>query len=188
MLHAQFLRHAAYPHLRASQDIDDQADADAGDQVNDADGQVLTSGVIDLHRLAGDAFSKAASVNPALDQYAYLPALARLETSNLWMLYQTTLRSTPFSKIAKTDGELDAIKASTVHKRRTQIYRYSTLSTLISSRNGIWATNPVASPAAPRVKSICKSNTLKKNSRSDAGNISALGICRTRARCANEAF
>jgi oligoendopeptidase F len=134
VLHAQFLRHAAYLHLRVSQDIDDQADADASEQVDEADGQVLSNGAVALHTLGGDAFSKAASVNPALNRYAYLPALAERAlahglpadqqrildalagpaASNLWTLYQKTLRSTPFARIATTDGELDAIKDGAV--------------------------------------------------------------------------
>jgi oligoendopeptidase F len=130
VFHAQFLRHAAYLHLRVSQDIDDQADADASEQVDDADGQVLSNAAVALHAFGSDAFSKAASVNPALNRYAYLPALAERAlahglpadqqrildalagpaASNLWTLYQKTLRSTPFAKVATTDGELDAIK------------------------------------------------------------------------------
>ena len=134
VLHAQLLRHGAYLHLRVSQDIDDQADAEAADQIDDADGQVLANGAVALHALGAEAFSKAASVNPALNRYAYLPALAerafehrlpadqqgilealaRPEASNLWALYQKTLRSTPFAKIATTDGELDASKDGAV--------------------------------------------------------------------------
>lgn len=134
VLHAQFLRHAAYLHLRVSQDIDDQADAEDSEQVDDADGQVLSNGAAALHTLGGDAFSKAASVNPALNRYAYLPALAERAldhglpadqqrildalagpaASNLWTLYQKTLRSTTFPKIATTDGELDVIKDGAV--------------------------------------------------------------------------
>ena len=134
VLHAKFLRHAAYLHLRVSQDIDDRADAAAGDEVDDADGRVITSAAIALHAFGAQAFTKAALVNPALNRYAYLPALAervfdhrlpaeqqgildalaRPEAANLWTLYQKTLRSTPFAKITTPDGEFDAIKDGAV--------------------------------------------------------------------------
>lgn len=129
-LHGQLLRHAAYLHLRASRDLDDQPDADATDQVEDADGQLLGSVAVALHTLGGDAYSKAATVNPALNQFAYLPvlaeravghqlpadqqrildALANPAASNLWTLYQKTMRSTSFAKVSTTGGEFDAKK------------------------------------------------------------------------------
>jgi oligoendopeptidase F len=134
VLHAKFLRHVAYLKLRISQDIDDRADADASEQVDDADGQVLGKGAVALHTLNGDAFSKAASFNSELNRYVYLQALAnrafehRLpadqqeileslagpQASNLWTLYQKTLRSTPFAKIATRDGALDPLTDAAV--------------------------------------------------------------------------
>jgi oligoendopeptidase F len=134
VLHAQFLRHVAYLHLRVSQDIDDQADGDTMEQAYDADGLVFANGGVALHTLGSAAFSKAASEYPALNRYAYLPvlaeraldhglpadqqrildALAGPANANFWTLYQKTVRSTPFAKIATKDGELDAIKDGAV--------------------------------------------------------------------------
>ncbi len=129
-LHAELLRHGDYLHLRASIDLDDQADADADERVEAADAQLLATGAAALRALGSDAFSRAAAAAPALRRYAYLPKLAeqtlghRLPAdqqhvldelagpaaSNLWTLYQKTIRSTSFPKIHTADGELDARK------------------------------------------------------------------------------
>lgn len=62
------LRHAAYLHLRASRDPDDQADVDADNGVNDARGRLRATVWLALHTLGTDALSKAAATNPALNR------------------------------------------------------------------------------------------------------------------------
>lgn len=128
LLYAQLQRHGIYLNLRASRDLDDQADLDAGGRANAARQQVRTSVSLVLHGLGADAFEKASDAYPALKRYAYLLAqaerdyshqlpeeqrrilneLASPAASNLWTLYEKTLRSTPFAKIHATSGELDA--------------------------------------------------------------------------------
>ena len=134
LLYAHLQRHGAYLYLRASRDLDDQADADASNRVDDARRQLRTIIALALHGLGAEAFSKATAANPALNRYAYLLVQAELEfahqlpadqqhvidelaqpaASNLWTLYQKTLRSTPFAKIRTANGELDAAKDSRV--------------------------------------------------------------------------
>jgi len=131
---AQLQRHRAYLHLRASRDIDDQADADAGDRIGDAMDRLLTDVNGALRALGADAFARDAAANPQLNRYAYLLAQAQRQAahelpaeqqsildqladpaaSNFWTLYQQTLRSTPFAKIHTAVGELDAKKDASV--------------------------------------------------------------------------
>ena len=126
----QLQRHQAYLHLRASRDMDDQADADADDKASDAMDSVVDAVGAALRTLGGAAFAKAAAANPALNRYAYLLAraernlphelpkeqeaiireLADTAAANSWTLYQQTLRSTPFAKLDTAAGELDVRK------------------------------------------------------------------------------
>jgi oligoendopeptidase F len=127
---ARLQRHSAYLNLRASRDMDDRADADAGDRAGSAINQ-LSATVANALRTLGDAtFAQDATVLPALKPYAYLLMLAAREVShqlpkdqqaivdqladpaqaNLWTLYQQTLRSTPFPKVSTSAGELDVRK------------------------------------------------------------------------------
>ena len=131
---AQLQRHDAYLNLRASRDIDDRADADAGDQARNAILQ-LQGTVGRALRMRGDtAFAQDAALLPALKPYAYLLVLAAREVShqlpkdqqaivdqladpaqaNLWTLYQQTLRSTPFPKVGTPAGDLDVRKDAVV--------------------------------------------------------------------------
>jgi len=131
---AQLQRHRAYLHLRASRDIDDRADADAGDHAGDAEGQLIASVETALRALDSAAFASDAAARPELNRYAYLLARAQRDlphqlpadqqqvldevadpaAANLWTLYQQTVRSTPFAKIATADGPLDARKDARV--------------------------------------------------------------------------
>jgi oligoendopeptidase F len=130
LLYTHLQRHSAYLYLRASRDLDDQADADATSRADNARGQLRKSVALALHGLGAEAFSKAAAANPALNRYAYLPVQAEREfshqlpadqqhiveelaepaASNFWTLYQKTMRGTPFARIRTADGELDAKK------------------------------------------------------------------------------
>ncbi len=127
---AQLQRHAAYLNLMASRDLDDRADADAGDQADNAIHQLLGAVAKALQTLGEANFAKDAATLPALKPYAYLLVLAAREVShqlppdqqaivdqladpaqaNLWTLYQQTLRSTPFPKVSTGAGDLDARK------------------------------------------------------------------------------
>jgi oligoendopeptidase F len=131
---AQLQRHSEYLNLRASRDIDDRVDADAGDQANNAIHQLLGTVAKALRALGDATFAQDATALPALKPYAYLLVLAAREVShqlpndqqaivdqladpaqaNLWFLYQQTLRSTPFAKVRTTAGELDVRKDSRV--------------------------------------------------------------------------
>jgi oligoendopeptidase F len=134
LLYAQLQRHGIYLNLRTSRDLDDQGDLEAAGRANAAR-QRLRSGVsLALHGLGTDAFSKASDSNPALKRYAYLMTqterdlshqlpedqrrivdeLAGPAASNLWTLYEKTLRSTLFAKIRTASGELDAQKDADV--------------------------------------------------------------------------
>src|SRR5277367_4034759 len=64
----QLQRHQAYLHLRASRDMDDQADADADDKASDAMDSVVDSVGAALRTLGGAAFAKAAAANAALNR------------------------------------------------------------------------------------------------------------------------
>jgi oligoendopeptidase F len=131
---AQLQRHAAYLNLMASRDLDDRADADAGDQADNAIHQ-LRGTVAKALRTLGDAtFAQDAAAFPALKPYAYLLVQAAREVShqlpsdqqaivdqladpaqaNLWTLYQQTLRSTSFPKVSTGAGDLDARKDAVV--------------------------------------------------------------------------
>jgi oligoendopeptidase F len=127
---AQLQRHSAYLNLRASRDMDDRADADAGDQAGNAIHQLLGTVANALRTLGDSTFAQDATALPALKPYGYLLVLAAREVShqlpsdqqaivdqladpaqaNLWTLYQQTLRSTPFPKVSTTAGELDVRK------------------------------------------------------------------------------
>jgi oligoendopeptidase F len=131
---AQLQRHAAYLNLMASRDLDDRADADAGDQADNAIHQLLGAVAKALRALGDATFAQDAAALPALKSYAYLPVLAAREVShqlppdqqaivdqladpaqaNLWTLYQQTLRSTPFPKVGTGAGDLDARKDAVV--------------------------------------------------------------------------
>jgi oligoendopeptidase F len=128
LLLAQLERHGAYLHLRASRDMDDRADADADDRIADAVDLLTERVEAALRSLGGAAFSKAAAANPSLRRYTYLLARAERDlphelpqdqeaivheladpaASNSWTLYEQTLRSTPFAKVATAAGPLDA--------------------------------------------------------------------------------
>jgi oligoendopeptidase F len=123
-------RHQSYLHLRASRDLEDQADAEADDQATDAMDSVVVAVGAAMRALGATAFTKAAAANPPLHRYAYLVssaernvahelpkeqeaiihALADPAAANAWTLYQQTVRSTPFAKISTPSGELDARK------------------------------------------------------------------------------
>jgi len=123
-------RHGAYLHLRASRDIDDRADADASDRVDEAIDRLLATVGVSLRTLGGAAFAKQAAVLPALNRYAYLRVQAEGEAAhelpqdqqavldemadpsltNLWTIYQQSVRSTAFQKIHSGAGDLDARK------------------------------------------------------------------------------
>jgi oligoendopeptidase F len=127
---AQLQRHEAYLNLRASRDLDDRADADAGGQAGNAIHQLRGTVAKALRTLGDAAFVQDAAMLPALKPYSYLLALAAREVShqlpndqqaivdqladpaqaNLWTLYQQTLRSTPFPKVSTAAGELDVRK------------------------------------------------------------------------------
>jgi oligoendopeptidase F len=131
---ARLERHDAYLNLRASRDLEDRVDADAGDQARSAIHQLLSTVSMALRTLGDATFAQDAKVLPALKPYTYLLALAAREVShqlpndqqtivdqladpaqaNLWTLYQQTLRSTPFPKINTTAGGLDVRKDSGV--------------------------------------------------------------------------
>jgi oligoendopeptidase F len=127
---AQLQRHEAYLNLLASRDLDDRADADAGDQADNAIHQ-LSGTVAQALRTLGEAtFAQDAAALPALKPYTYLLVRAARDFShqlpkdqqaivdqladpaqaNLWTLYQQTLRSTPFPKVSSSAGELDVRK------------------------------------------------------------------------------
>ena len=127
---AQLERHNAYLYLRASRNIDDQADAEAADRTVVAMDLLVDSVGAALRTLGGATFAKDAAANPVLNRYSYL--LARAErnlphelpndqetvlhelvdpvASNSWLLYQQTVRSTPFAKLSTAEGELDVNK------------------------------------------------------------------------------
>jgi oligoendopeptidase F len=125
---SQLQRHRAYLLLRASRDIDDRTDADSGDQTDAAIAQLLVTvgralratGTADLARdatavpqLKGYVFLKERAERDVAhrlpqDQQAILDELADPALANLWTLYEQTVRTTPFAKIATADGELDA--------------------------------------------------------------------------------
>jgi oligoendopeptidase F len=131
---AQLQRHDAYLLLRASRDIEDAADADAVNRADDAMTRLITSVGAGLRALGTAVFARDAAVNPALKPYAYLLALAERERPHelsageqhildeladptalsQWTLYQQTVRSTPFAKIATAGGALDSRKDSAV--------------------------------------------------------------------------
>jgi len=131
---AQLQRHDAYLNLRASRDMDDRADVDAGAQAGEAVRQLLGTVAKALRSLGDTAFAQDAMALPALKPYAYLLVLAAREEShqlpndqqtivdqladpaqaNLWTLYEQTLRSTPFAKVNTTTGGLDVRKDSGV--------------------------------------------------------------------------
>ena len=131
---AQLQRHRAYLNLRASRDMDDRADADAGDQAGDAVNRLLGTVGRALRTLGDNAFAQDAALLPALKPYAYLLVQARREVphqlpqteqaivdqladpaqANLWTLYQQTLRSTPFPKVGTPAGDLDVRKDAIV--------------------------------------------------------------------------
>jgi oligoendopeptidase F len=127
---AQLERHHAYLHLRASRDLDDQADSDADDRTGGAMDRLVTSVGAALRTLGGATFAKDATANPALNRYTYLVTraernlphelpkeqeaivdeLADAAASNSWTLYEQTVRSTPFAKLHTAAGELDVKK------------------------------------------------------------------------------
>ncbi|HXC11003.1 MAG TPA: M3 family metallopeptidase [Steroidobacteraceae bacterium] len=127
---ARLQRHAAYLWLRASRDIDDQADSDAANRADDTATRLLADVEAALRALGSDAFAKDVRDSPSLNRYAYLLVQAERELghelpadqqhildevadpagSNLWTLYQQTVRSTPFAKIDAAGGPLDAKK------------------------------------------------------------------------------
>ena len=131
---AQLQRHHAYLHLRASRDIDDQVDADADDRVGDAMDRLNGSVEAALRALGADTFAAYAKAEPQLDRYSYLLELAQREaahrlpqeqqalvdeladpaSSDLWTLYQQTVRSTPFARVHTAEGELDVKKDARV--------------------------------------------------------------------------
>jgi oligoendopeptidase F len=133
--HAEFLlaqleRHDAYLHLRASRDIEDRADADAGDRTGEAMDTLVDTVGAALGALGEAAFAKDVETNPDLSRYAYLLAraerthphelpkdqalilheLADPAAANSWILYQQTVRSTPFKKLESGEAELDVKK------------------------------------------------------------------------------
>jgi oligoendopeptidase F len=131
---AQLQRHEAYLNLRASRELDDRADADAGDQAGNAIHQLLGTVAKALRALGAATFAEDAAALPALKPYAYLLVQAAREVShqlpsdqqaivdqladpaqaNLWTLYQQTVRSTPFPKVSTAAAELDVRKDSGV--------------------------------------------------------------------------
>ena len=131
---ARLQRHDAYLNLRASRDLDDRADVDAGDQARGAILQLQGSSATALRALGDASFAEDAALLPALKPYSYLLVLAAREVShqlpkdqqaiveqladpaqaNLWTLYQQTVRSTPFPKISTGNGDFDARKDSGV--------------------------------------------------------------------------
>lgn len=130
----QLERHNAYLHLRASRDIEDRADAEADDRTNDAMDALIDTVGAALRTLGAGTFAKDAAENPPLARYAYvltraertrpheLPKdqqlivheLADPAAANSWTLYQQTLRSTPFKKLATAEGELEVKKDARV--------------------------------------------------------------------------
>lgn len=126
----QLQRHYAYLNLMASRDLDDRADADAGDQADNAIHELSGTVAQALGTLGEATFAKDAAALPALKAYAYLLVLAARDVShrlpkeqqaivdqladpaqaNLWTLYQQTVRSTPFPKVSTGAGELDVRK------------------------------------------------------------------------------
>jgi oligoendopeptidase F len=129
---AQLQRHEAYLNLRASRDLHDRADADAGDQAGNAIHQLLGTVAKALRTLGDAGFAEDAAALPALKPYAHLLVLAAREVShqlpsdqqtivdqlaepaqaNLWTLYQQTVRSTAFPKVSTAAGDLDVRKDS----------------------------------------------------------------------------
>jgi oligoendopeptidase F len=130
ILLAQLQRHSAYLYLLASRDIDDRADADASDRADDAGNHLIASVRGAFRALGPTEFDKAASVNPSLRHFEYLLTqagrglphdlppdeqhvvneLADPAAANLWVLYQQTMRSTPFAKIETAAGQFDVKK------------------------------------------------------------------------------
>jgi oligoendopeptidase F len=116
--------------LRASRDIDDQTDSDAANRADDTATRLLANVAAALRALGSAAFAKDVVDAPSLKRYAYLLVQAERELghelpaeqqhildevadpagSNLWTLYQQTVRSTPFAKIDTASGPLDAKK------------------------------------------------------------------------------
>jgi len=127
---AQLQRHEAYLRLRASRDMDDRVDSDADDEAAGAMDSLQTAVGTALRARGCAALAKQASLVPDLNRYSYLcsladrdlphqlpkeqqsivDALADPALSNLWTIYQKTLRSTTFAKLNTPDGELDARK------------------------------------------------------------------------------
>jgi Oligopeptidase F len=127
VLLGQLERHNAYLHLRASRDLDDRADADADDRTADAIDLLRSSVEAALRGVGRAAFARYAAATPALRQYAYLLVraernlahelpneqeaivheLADPAASNSWALYEQTVRSMPFAKLATSEGRLD---------------------------------------------------------------------------------
>lgn len=127
---AQLERHNAYLHLRASLDIDDRVDAEADEKTSDAIDRVVARVEAALRKIGDAAFATDVAASAPLDRYAYLfvraqrdlqgalpeeqqaivDELADPAASNLWTVYQQTVRSTPFAKITSVGGELDTRK------------------------------------------------------------------------------
>ena len=131
---ATLQRHEAFLNLRASRDIDDRADADGSDSASDAITALQATAASALRALGADRFNADAVRVPALNPYAYLvtraerqaqhelpkeqqvivDALADPSQSNLWTLYQKTLRSTQFARVTTSAGDFDVRKDSAV--------------------------------------------------------------------------
>jgi oligoendopeptidase F len=127
-LMAQLQRHQAYLHLRASRDLEDQADSDADDRTSEALDQLVVSVGAALRSLGAVVFAQDAAANPPLNRYRYLleralrnlphelprdqqaviSELADPAAANSWTLYEDTVRGTSFVKLSTAEGDLDA--------------------------------------------------------------------------------
>jgi oligoendopeptidase F len=130
-------RHHAYLHLRSALDIEDQASADAGDEIGNALDRVIIATRTALRQLGHAGFARAVAAQPALSRYAYvlqnaerglphelpeaqqtiLDQVADPASSAFWTLYQQTRRSAAFAKIRTADGEHDVEKDAKVLAR-----------------------------------------------------------------------
>jgi oligoendopeptidase F len=123
---ARLQRHSAYLQLRAAQDIDDHAAADAGDKIADAGDTLMQTFDSALRALARDKLEGLQAQRPSLARYRFefekaersvphqlppeqeemLNDIADPALSGWWKLYQDIVRSTDFAKVRASDGRM----------------------------------------------------------------------------------
>ena len=124
-------RHDAYLQVRAAQDIDDHAAAEAANRVDDASDGLMSAFDSALRSLGQGKLARLQAQRPSLARYRFEfekaersvphqlpPAQSRIlddvadpALSGWWKLYQDMLRGTPFAQVHTSDGRtLDSRK------------------------------------------------------------------------------